>query len=78
MFSLFLWVCGRVCGGVVGWSRRVVVLHLVGAEGSGWSFWSAVFVWQRKKGKKEISNLDVVMSYCRAITANNPMRSEGR
>jgi len=56
----------------------VVVLHLVGAEDSGWSFWSAVFVWQRKKRKKEISNLDVVMSYCRAITANNPMRSEGR
>jgi hypothetical protein len=47
-------------------------------EGSCWSFWSAVFVWQRKKGKKEISNLDVVMSYCLAIYANNPMRSEGR
>jgi|688.fasta_scaffold17095_11 hypothetical protein len=53
MESLFLWVCGRVCVGVVGWSRRVVVLRLVGAEGSGWSFWSAVFVWQRKKKKKK-------------------------
>jgi hypothetical protein len=78
MFSLFLWVCGRVCVGVVGWSRRVVVLRLVGAEGSCWSFWSAVFVWQRKKRKKEISNLDVVISHCLAISANNPMRSEGR
>jgi hypothetical protein len=47
-------------------------------ETGGWSFWSAVFVWQRKKGKKEISNLDVVMSCCLAIYANNPMRSEGR
>jgi hypothetical protein len=53
MESLFLWVCGRVCCGVVGWSHTVVVLHLVGAEGSCWSFWSAVFVWQRKKEKKK-------------------------
>jgi hypothetical protein len=78
MESLFLWVCCLVFVWVVGWLRGVVVLRLVVAEGNGWSFWSAVFVWQRKKGKKEISNLDVVMSYCRAITANNPMRSEGR
>jgi hypothetical protein len=36
------------------------------------------YLFGKEKGKKEISNLDVVMSYCLAITANNPMRSEGR
>jgi hypothetical protein len=52
MFSLFLLVCGRVCVGVVGWSRRVVVLHLVGGRDWWLVFLVSSICLAKKKGKK--------------------------